>query len=153
MTIVLDANLAVAVAMPMDYTIQATQLFRTWKAMQEQLLAPVLFEYEIITALRRAIALKMLTLPEAIEGLDLILELGIELVQPTKTLSVEAIQFAERIGQSKAYDAQYLALASRENAPLWTADRRLANATRVAGLGWVHWVGDWKPATGTADLI
>jgi predicted nucleic acid-binding protein len=50
---------------------------------------------------------------------------------------------AAQIGQSKAYDAQYLALAARENAPLWTADRRLANAARGAGLDWVHWIGDW----------
>lgn len=144
MTIILDANLAAAVAMPMDYTVQATQTIRNWKASQERMLAPVLFEYEIVTALRRAIALKFLTLSEAMEGLDSILELGVELVVPTKDLSVQAIYFAERISQSKAYDAQYLALASRENAPLWTADRRLAHAARDAGLGWVHWVGDWS---------
>lgn len=144
MTIILDANLAAAVAMPMDYTVQATQIIRNWKASQERMLAPVLFEYEIVTALRRAIALKFLTLSEAMEGLDSILELGVELVVPTKDLSVQAIYFAERISQSKAYDAQYLALASRENAPLWTADRRLAHAARDAGLGWVHWVGDWS---------
>jgi predicted nucleic acid-binding protein len=144
MTIVLDANLAVAVAIPMDYTVQATQLIRAWTASQERLLAPVLFEYEITTALRRAITLKILTPPEAMEGLDLILELGVELVLPTRSLSVQAIHFAERIGQSKAYDAQYLALASRENAPLWTADRRLATAAQTTGLNWVHWVGDWR---------
>ena len=79
------------------------------------------------------------------EGLDLILELGVELVLPTRSLSAQAIYFAERIGQSKAYDAQYLALASRENAPFWTADRRLANAAQATGLSWIHWVGDWKP--------
>lgn len=145
MTIVLDANLAAAVAMPMDYTIQATHLIQTWKVGPERLLAPVLFEYEIATALRRAIVLRILTLSEAMEGLDLILELGVELVLPTRSLSAQAIYFAERIGQSKAYDAQYLALASRENAPFWTADRRLANAAQATGLGWVHWVGDWNP--------
>jgi len=77
------------------------------------------------------------------EGLDLILELGVELMPPTRSLSVQALNLAERIGQSKACDAQYLALASHENAPFWTTDRRLANAARTAGLGWVHWVGDW----------
>jgi predicted nucleic acid-binding protein len=143
MTIILDANLAAAAAMPMDYTVQATQLIRTWKVNQERMLAPVLFEYEITTALRRAIALRMLTLSEAMEGLDLILELGVELVLPTRSLSTQAIYFAERIGQSKAYDAQYLALAARENAPLWTADRRLAKAAQGVGLDWVHWIGDW----------
>lgn len=144
MTIVLDANLAAAVAMPMDYTLQATHLIRNWRAERKRLLAPVLFEYEITTALRRAITLRILTLPEAMEGLDLILGLGVELMPPTRSLSVQALNLAERIGQSKAYDAQYLALASHENAPFWTADRRLANAAQAAGLGGVHWVGDWK---------
>lgn len=142
MTIILDANLAVAAAIPMDYTGYATHLIRTWSASQERLLAPVLFEYEITTALRRAIVLGILTLSEVMEGLDLILALGVELVLPTRNLSIEAIYFAERIGQSKAYDAQYLALAARENAPFWTADRRLAHAARDTGLHWVHWIGD-----------
>ena len=143
MTIVLDANLAAAVAMPMDYTVQATQVIRTWKTSQERLLAPMLFEYEITTALRRAFVLRILTPPEVMEGLDLILELGVELILPSRAMCLQAIYFAERIGQSKAYDAQYLAVASRENAPLWTANRRLANAARDAGLDWVHWIGDW----------
>lgn len=51
-------------------------------------------------------------------------------------------QMAERLGQSKAYGAQYLALASRENAPLWAADLRLVRAAQAAGLGWVHWIGE-----------
>jgi predicted nucleic acid-binding protein len=148
MTIIVDANMAIAVAMPMNYTAQATQLMRRWKAAQERLLAPVLFEYEVITAFRRAIALKMLIYSEALEGLDIILSLGIELVFPSRTLDMQALSLAERIDQSKAYDAQYLALAARENAPFWTADRRLAAAAHKAGLNWVFWVGDWQASDG-----
>lgn len=70
--------------------------------------------------------------------------LGIDLIAPIPELDKSALVFAERMGQPKAYDAQYLALASRENAPLWTADRRLAHAARDTGLSWVYWVGDWS---------
>jgi predicted nucleic acid-binding protein len=68
---------------------------------------------------------------------------GVEVMPPIWDLHQQALFWSERINQSKAYDAQYLALASRENAPLWTADRRLANAAQNAGLDWVHWIGDW----------
>lgn len=148
MTIIIDANLAVAVALPMDCTARATQLMRSWKPSNERLLAPILFEYEVITALRRAIALKMLIYSEALEALDMILSLGIELVYPTRKLDTQALSLAERIGQSKAYDAQYLALALHESAPFWTADRRLAQSAQQSGLSWVHWVGDWQAADG-----
>ena len=43
-----------------------------------------------------------------------------ELIAPSSELDRSALHFAERIGQSKAYDAQYLALAARENAA-WPA--------------------------------
>ncbi|MFO7662126.1 MAG: type II toxin-antitoxin system VapC family toxin [Chloroflexota bacterium] len=144
MTIILDANLAAAVAIPMEGTPRATQLMRSWKVDQERLLAPVLFEYEITTALRRAIALRIMTYSEALEGMDIFLALGIEMVPPSRNLTTQALNLAERIGQFKAYDAHYLALALDENAPFWTADRRLATAAQEAGLNRVHWVGDWR---------
>ncbi len=65
-----------------------------------------------------------------------------ELTAPSSELDRSALHFAERIGQSKAYDAQYLALAARENAAFWTADGRLARAAQATGLAWVHWIGE-----------
>jgi predicted nucleic acid-binding protein len=69
-------------------------------------------------------------------------------VPPDSQLNREALVWARRIGQNKAYDAHYLALAMREDAVLWTADKRLVNATQAAGLTWVHWIGDWTPNEG-----
>jgi predicted nucleic acid-binding protein len=31
--------------------------------------------------------------------------------------------------------------AEQEGAELWTADKRLANGARQAGVSWVHWIG------------
>jgi predicted nucleic acid-binding protein len=143
--IIVDANLVVATAVPMVFTDQATQLLNQWKSELVPLSAPTLFEYEVVTALRKAIVLKMISRSEAFYALDTILALGIELVVPDRLMDEAALAFAERIGQSKAYNGQYLALAARENAAFWTADRRLAAAAQQAGLSWVHWVGEEAP--------
>lgn len=141
MTIVIDANLAVGAAISQQYTSQITEKLLTWRQDGEHLIAPNLLEYEVTSALQRAITLGLLDRKKAETILGVIFSLGIELIIPSQEIHRDALQWAERIGQSKAYDAQYLALASRENAPLWTADRRLYNAARQAGLEWVHWVG------------
>ena len=43
---------------------------------------------------------------------------GVETIAPTPKLHRLALRLAERVGQSKAYDAQYLALARGERALL-----------------------------------
>ena len=142
MTLVVDANLAIAVAVPGDYTAAATDRFRTWKRNRESLIAPALFIYEATTALRRSVVLRVLTDAEAVAALDTILSLGVATIAPERDLCLLALELAPRVNQSKAYDAHYLALASRENAAFWTADQQLAHAAQTTGLSWVHWIGE-----------
>ncbi len=142
MTLVVDANVAIAVAVPNDYAAAATDQFRTWKRSRESLIAPALFIYEATTALRRSIVLRVLTDAEAAAALDTILRLGVQTIAPDRELCRLALDFAPRINQSKAYDAHYLALASRENAAFWTADQHLAHSAQQTGLSWVHWIGE-----------
>ncbi len=144
MTIVVDANLAIGAVIQQAETPEIVPIFRSWRREGERLIAPFLLEYEVVSALRRIMTTGMLDQRAATKALDAIHGLDIDLIAPGHDLDKSALMFAERIGQSKAYDAQYLALASRENAPLWTADRRLASAAQSAGLGWVHWAGDWS---------
>jgi predicted nucleic acid-binding protein len=52
-----------------------------------------------------------------------------------------AYEWAERLGQSKAYEAYdgfYLALAQRLDVELWTADTRLESRARQIGITWVR---------------
>ena len=142
MTVVVDANLAVGLVLPHTYTSHSAQLFADWYGGNERLFAPALLEYEASSALRRAISIWMIDEQAALLGLRVILGLGIELLTPSHFLDEQALFLAERIGQSKAYDSQFLALAQQENAQLWTADRRLAQAAQQASLPWVHWVGE-----------
>lgn len=144
MTIVVDANLAVGAAIPQPETLQTTVIFSYWQRNGERLIAPYLLEYEVTSALRRAITIGIFDRGAAERAISVILSLGIGLIAPSPELDKSAIRLAAQIGQSKAYDSQYLALAAREGAPLWTADRRLAHAARDAGLDWVNWIGDWN---------
>lgn len=142
MTIAIDANLALGAAIPQPYSPQIVATLRMWQQNNERLIAPYLFEYEVTTALRRAVTIGIFDQQTAIRALQTTLSLGIELIAPSQDLDLSALALAERIGQSKAHDAQYLALAVRENATLWTADRRLAQGAATAGLALVRWIGD-----------
>jgi len=50
-----------------------------------------------------------------------------------------ALQLAQELNLSAAYDAHYLALAEQFGAEFWTADQRLANNVS-SRLPWVHLV-------------
>ena len=142
MTVVIDSNIIASLILPASYTPQSTQLLASLNEAGESLIAPLLFEYEIVSIVRRAVASNLLGKARASEALTRLLNSNIVTIPPSRSLHQEALRIAERLGQSKAYDAQYLALASRENAPLWTADLRLVRAAQAAGLGWVHWIGE-----------
>jgi predicted nucleic acid-binding protein len=100
--------------------------------------APTLWRYELTTIFTKAVHFQQMTIEEARSGLQLALELTIELVQPDSSLTLLAFGWTERLGRAAAYDSFYLALAERLGCELWTVDRRLVNATNLA---WVRDVG------------
>ncbi len=63
--------------------------------------------------------------------------LGLETLPLDVSLARSALIWADKLGQVRAYDACYLALAERERATLWTADRRLASRAKQVGASWV----------------
>lgn len=145
MTVVVDANLLASQALPLPYGDLAIQRLVLWQTSEELLLAPMLMVYELTTIMRKAVTAGWLSDVAAADRLSEILRVGPRLIPPDDYLNREALRWAKRIGQNKAYDAHYLALADRESAALWTADRRLANGARQAGLTHVQWIGDWSP--------
>lgn len=142
MSVVLDASLVLALVLPLPYSEAARTKMAAWKETGEPVTAPALWEYEVASALRRAISRGLLTAGDASLALRRVAALNIQSIAPREDLHRRALNWAERLGQSKAYDAQYLALAEQSGASLWTGDRRLANGAQQAGAGWVHWVGE-----------
>ena len=51
-----------------------------------------------------------------------------------------AYDWTHRLNRASAYDNFYLALAQALEGGLWTAEKRLFNALRDAGLKWLPWI-------------
>ncbi len=135
--IVVDASLVLGLVLPLPYSGRATARVRSLKEEHEELFAPALLEYEVCSALRRAVARRILDEDTARLALALVDELRIRPISAASSLHSRALAWAARLDQSKAYDAQYLALAEEMQSPLLTADDRLVRAARALGAGWV----------------
>ena len=94
------------------------------------------------SALRKTVALGRMSPDAAAEAVGDIFSLGVEEVPATPALHRDALALSARIGQPVAYAAADLALAASAGAALWTADRRLAESCRRAGLQGVRYLFD-----------
>jgi predicted nucleic acid-binding protein len=75
-------------------------------------------------------------------AIDELLALDVEIFPTTPRLCRSAYEWSDRIHQSRAYDAFYLALAEEIGAEFWTADRSLVNGAQREGATWTHWIGE-----------
>jgi predicted nucleic acid-binding protein len=140
--LVLDASLASATVLPVPAT-EASHRFFVWADREGlRLLAPDLWIPEVTSALRRAVYDRVLTYSAADRSLAKLFLLGIETVILDQDLAHRALAWAGRLGQSRAYDSFYLALAEREETELWSADQRLVDRARQLNLRWVKSVAD-----------
>lgn len=142
MAVVIDASVVVNVLLTQDFSVQAERCLDGWKSVGEVLYAPAHWYAEVVSALRFAVFKRKLAPEDADLLVDVLPELGVRVVEPSPVLLKSSLRWAERLGQSKAYDAQYVALAEQYGAELWSADQRLVNALQSQGAGWVHWIGE-----------
>jgi predicted nucleic acid-binding protein len=140
--VVVDANLVAALFLPLPYSVQAMEKMNIWEEDQVELLAPSLLEYEIGCVLRKASSMSMMDEEIALLTIKRFYALNIECLPPNLETHRLAFTWAARIGQSKAYDGYYLAVAELNQAEFWTADHRLANSTRSHKASWVRWIGE-----------
>jgi predicted nucleic acid-binding protein len=140
--IVVDANLCIALIIPLPYSDAAARKWLAWETNRVSLYAPFLWEYEVVSALRKAILAGLINRDEIENALQRLLSLGVETVPPDVELHRFALRWSERIGQPVAYDGQYLALAEALQADLWTADKRLIDVLKNQNLSWLHWIGE-----------
>ncbi|MDT8899469.1 type II toxin-antitoxin system VapC family toxin [Thermanaerothrix sp. 4228-RoL] len=139
---VIDANVTLALFLNLPYSDSAYRLMEQLKKQRQALYAPALWGYECANGLYKAVQLGMISLAKADEALVDLDGMAIEQAMPTVELHHAALRWAERLGQSKAYDAQYVALAESLNAELWSADQRLIHALQAQGVSWAHWIGE-----------
>jgi len=138
---VVDANIVVNTVMSMTDNLK---LF--WERVdQEQITpcAPRLWVSEVTSTVRFLVSQKEISSDEAEEVLRTMHGLRVEIINEDEELSLRALELAGKLGQSKAYDAFYLALAEKLVVEFWTADERLFNRCRKdLKLSWVHWIGE-----------
>ncbi|MFN2496809.1 MAG: type II toxin-antitoxin system VapC family toxin [Pseudonocardiaceae bacterium] len=105
---------------------------REWERLTgdgRELIAPTLLPYEVSNALHQQQRVQLITSETAADGLWRVLRLPIELHGDAR-LHERAFELAVEHRLVATYDAHYLALAERFRVPLWTCDRRLAEAVR-----------------------
>jgi len=139
---VIDSNIAVYAVTGMELSVPAAALLKSFRAKQTRLYAPRLWVYEVTSSIHKYLHVKYLTPDEAEQALKIALAFDINLMDEIPGLCQSAFQWATRLGQMAAYDGFYLAVAESLESPLWTGNKRLANAAKGLNLGWVHWMGD-----------
>jgi len=137
-TVVVDANIAIKLAIVESDSHIAVALFEKWKTQKKMILAPALFIYEITNILLKKVRQNKMSIDEAKAITSLLLDTGIEiywLLDPD--LPLNSLDFAHKHNLPATYDAHYLALAEREQCEFWTADERLYNSVKDQ-LAWVR---------------
>ncbi len=140
---VIDASVAVWATVPLvppDHNRVAVALLQRLNTIW----VPELWVYEVTSATRKLFfAARSLALPvDAEKILTQALRLPDKFVQADLDLVHAAYRWAERLGQAKAYDAFYLALAERLGVDFWTGDQRLYRRARQVGADFVRFVGE-----------
>jgi predicted nucleic acid-binding protein len=151
--VVIDANIAVALVVTLPWSGPATAWIEHWQSAQVSVYVPMLWEHEVVATLRKVQSSVRMNQEEALRAMGTLLQLSVQRILPDPALHHGALQWAGRLRQCVAYDAQYLALAERLGAEFRTADRRLAERAHECGAGWVHLIteGSDVPATGDTD--
>ena len=82
-----------------------------------------MWNYEIVSSLRKGMAIEKISSEQAVAALQSILAIGITEIPPTLRLHQLALEWSVRLQQTVAYDSAYLALAESQQACLlYTSD-------------------------------
>lgn len=138
--VVVDANVAVRAVLPTEEKPAILERFASWHQSRNKICAPDILLPEAVSVIRRGIFDRWITEAEGQDAVEDVFRLGVEVVPSDAGLCQSALAWAARLGQSKAYDGFYLAVAERKEAELWTADEKLRNRARQLGVSWVRWI-------------
>jgi predicted nucleic acid-binding protein len=137
-TVIIDANIGLSYAIPLSYTPETVALINQWRIDKVRIFVPLLWYYEVLSGLRKAIFHSLISQESALEAIKALQDMAFEEYHPHPGIEAKILLWAERLGQKVAYDAVYLALSELLDAEFWTADQRLVNASRQVGVDWIH---------------
>lgn len=132
MSVVIDANLLVALALNDPRAPLVDRHLREWAAGGETLHAPELFCYEAANALTRAVVAGHLEHDRVAPAWERITRVGVQFHSLAD--GTAAVEMALRLERSNAYDAAYVILAQTLDSELWTLDGPLARNASALGL-------------------
>ena len=142
-TVIVDASIVLKWVLDEPDSDTADALLTEWTDKGFIVLAPTLLAYEIANILHQNVRKGEITLDRVKEGLAEIALTGLVFdFSQDLSLSMRAVELANKYSLPAAYDAHYLALAERQGCELWTADTRMWRAVR-GKLPWVRWMGDY----------
>ena len=140
--IVIDANIAVRAILPIEGKSDVLELLISWHRSRSKIFAPELLFAETVSVIRRGIFDRWITEEEGQVAVEDLYRLGVEIVPSDAGICQAALTWAGRLGQSKAYDGFYLAVAERQGAELWTADEKLVNRAKQLNVPWMQWIDE-----------
>ena len=132
MTVVVDANVVVALSLDDARAGVVERQLRDWSDAGESLHAPSLFRFEVASALTRNVAAGRIDLADAEAAWRRIVTMPVTLHDLED--GPAAIEVAQKLQRKSAYDAAYVVLAQELGADLWTLDGPLARNASSVGL-------------------
>ncbi len=137
MAVCLDASFIAKLLLPEDGSREARALWERWIRAGEACVGPPLLFAEVTSILRATVYRGRILPAEGETKFSQFRALSLQALEPPE-LQEQAWALARLYKQSRAYDAQYLAVALLLGCDLWTADHRLANSVNAP---WVRVVG------------
>ncbi len=141
--VVVDANIALKWVLTEADSQTARALLAEWKKKKMIVYVPTLLTYEVTNILYREVRAGRITSETAKDGINLILRAVSPFYSHNSALNLRAMTLAKHFDLPASYDTHYLALAEREDCPLWTADTRMWRAVKDQ-VDWVHRLGDYS---------
>jgi predicted nucleic acid-binding protein len=141
--VVVDANIALKWVLTEADSQTARALLAEWIEKKLVVFVPTLLTYEVTNILYREVRAGRITSKIAKDGINMILRTVSPFYSHNSALNLRAMTLAKHFGLSAAYDTHYLALAERQDCPLWTADTHMWRAVKDQ-LDWVRRLGDYS---------
>ncbi|HEV3319777.1 MAG TPA: type II toxin-antitoxin system VapC family toxin [Solirubrobacteraceae bacterium] len=132
MSIVIDANALVVLALDEERAGWVEPLLREWEEQGEDLHAPALLRFEIASALVQTVTAGQLQESDVEDAWRRISAVPLTLHELEDAPAV--ITMARRLKRKSAYDASYIVLAEELDTKLWTLDGPLARNGEAQGL-------------------